>query len=114
MGGPDRLLTIEPAFHRDLAAELLADLSHQRCPGGLTRLDLAARKLPPSGDGGRSRTPGSEETPVAHDRAADDERRSVAHGASVVAAAGARGAFAVAPGTASGPRSSRGTPICCT
>ncbi len=81
-------------------------------PGDSPGSTLPPGKLPAAGDGGRRRTPGGEETAVAHDRGADDERRGVAHGASVVAAAGARGAFAVAPGTARVPRSSRGTPIC--
>ena len=76
MGRPDRLVTVEPAVDHDRAAELLADLADQRVARRLPRLDLAARELPPAGDGGWRRTPGGEEAPVPHDRGADDERRA--------------------------------------
>ncbi len=66
VAAPDR--TGQPRLHPDDANQFLANLPSQSILRSLAGIDLAARKLPPSGFGSRVTAPGGQHAPMPDDR----------------------------------------------
>lgn len=79
----DRPVATDASAENDVDPELLATLAKQRGLVGLSRLDLAARQLPATGERGRCRPLRSKHPIARHDRCADHHLPAVVHGGAV-------------------------------
>ena len=67
----------QPRAHRDLEAQLFADLTHDRIGRRLARLDFAARKFPLTREPHAGATPGNQALATANDRRGGDPNKVV-------------------------------------